>query len=121
MAVIHQVELTGTETVQDKLQLQKKAPCVGVRVNEYYTDNGIYTSREFAAKLNEKGQGIKHSGVGGHHHNWVAEIAIKNMVHTAWTMMIYAALCWTEHNERDLWPLALTNDVHLHNELPSMD
>ena len=35
--------------------------------------------------------------------------------------MIYAALCWPEHNERDLYPLALTHTVHLHNELPSMD
>ena len=59
--------------------------------------------------------------MGGHHHNGVAENAIKNTVRTARTMMIYAALRWPEHNERDLWPLALTHAVHLHNKLPSMD
>ena len=39
----------------------------------------------------------------------------------AQNMMIYAALRWPEHNKRDLWPLALTHAVHLHNEFPSMD
>jgi hypothetical protein len=34
-------------------------------------------------------------------------------------MMIFAALRWPEHNDRDLWPLALSHAVHLHNELPS--
>jgi hypothetical protein len=35
-------------------------------------------------------------------------------------MMIYLALRWPEHNERDMWPLALSHAVHLHNKLPSM-
>jgi hypothetical protein len=113
------VGLTGTETVQAKLRFEREAAGVGVQVRDYCTDNGIYTSKEFATELSSKGQGIKHSGVGGHHHNGVAENAIKNTVRTARTMMIYAALRWPEHNERDLWPLALSHAVHLHNEIPS--
>jgi hypothetical protein len=119
LTVIHQVGLTGTETVQAKLRFEREAAGVGVQVRDYCTDNGIYTSKEFATELSSKGQGIKHSGVGGHHHNGVAENAIKNTVRTARTMMIYAALRWPEHNERDLWPLALSHAVHLHNEIPS--
>jgi hypothetical protein len=119
LTVVHQVGLTGTETVQAKLRFEREAAAVGVQVRDYCTDNGIYTSKEFALELSSKGQGIKHSGVGGHHHNGVAENAIKNTVRTARTMMIHAALRWPEHNERDLWPLALSHAVHLHNEIPS--
>jgi hypothetical protein len=93
ISVIHQVGLTGTETVQAKLQFEKEAASVGVGVRDYCTDNGVYTSKEFnAAELSAKGQGIKHSGVGGHHHNAVAENSIKTTVRTARTMMIHSAL-----------------------------
>jgi hypothetical protein len=119
LTVIHQAGLTGTETVQAKLRFEREAAEVGVSVRAYCTDNGVYTSKEFGAELASKGQGIKHSGVGGHHHNGVAENAIKNTVRTGRTIMIYAALRWPEHNHRDLWPLALSHAVSLHNELPS--
>jgi hypothetical protein len=120
VSVVHQVGLTGTETVQAKLQFEREAAAVGVFVKDYCTDNGVYTSKEFGSELLSKGQGIKHSGVGGHHHNAVAENSIKTTVRTARTMMIHAALRWPEHNERDLWPLALSHAVHLHNETPHM-
>jgi hypothetical protein len=120
MSDIHQVRLTGTKTVQAKLRFEREAASVGVQVKDYCTDNRVYTSKEFATELVSKGQGIKHSGVGGHRHNGVAENAIKHTVRMAHTMMIYSALRWPEHNERDLWPLALSHAVHLHKDLPSM-
>ena len=118
---MHQVGLTGVETVQAKLRFEREAASVGVGVRWYCTDNGVYTSKEFATELVSKGQGIRHSGVGGHHHNGVAENAIKHTVRTARTMMIYAVLRWPEHNNRDLWPLALSHAVHLHNETPNLN
>ena len=121
LTVIHQVGLTATETVQAKLRFEREAAGVGVQVKSYCTDNGIYTSQEFARELDQKGQGIRHSGVGGHHHNGVAENAIKHTVQTARTMMIHAALRWPEHSHKDLWPLALSHAVHLHNETPGME
>jgi hypothetical protein len=72
VSVVHQVGLTGTETVQAKLKFKRGAASVGVSVRDYCTDNGVYTSKEFGAEWAAKGQGIKHSGVGGHPHNVVA-------------------------------------------------
>ena len=115
ISVIHQVGLTGTETVQAKLQFEREAAAVGIHVKEYCTDNGIKNSEEFPTELILKGKAIYHSDVGGHHHNGVAENAIKNVVRTSLTMMIHGALRWPEHNENDLWPLALSHVVHLHN------
>ena len=73
ISVVHQVGLAGAETVQAKLQFEREDAAVGIHVKEYCTENGIYTSREFATELISKGQKIHHSGVGGHHHNGVAE------------------------------------------------
>ncbi len=89
--VYHQVSLSAEETVQSKMSFEREALQVGVGVANYQTDNGVYTSQEFLKELIEHGQGIKHSGVGGHHHNGPAENAIKNVVRWATTMMIHAA------------------------------
>ena len=45
VAFVLQVELTGTETVQSKLQFEREAADVGVPIKQYCTDNGIYTSK----------------------------------------------------------------------------
>ena len=44
----------------------------GVPVESYSTDNGIYNSKDFTRYFNGKGQGIRHIGVGGNHHNGLA-------------------------------------------------
>jgi hypothetical protein len=46
LTVIHQVGLTGTETVQAKLRFEREAASVGVSVRAYCTSNGVYTSKE---------------------------------------------------------------------------
>ena len=109
--VVHQVSLNAHETVAAKLTFEKEALQVGVSVKNYQTDNGVYTSQEFLKELTDSDQGIKHSGVGGHHHNGAAENAIKNVQRRARTMMVHAALRWPDQNERDLWPLALEHEV----------
>ena len=35
-------------------------------------------------------------------------------------MMIYLDLHWSEHNERDLWPQALSPAAYLHNKTPHL-
>ena len=121
MRVVHQVSLNAHETVAAKLTFECEAQQIGITVKNYQTDNGVYTSQEFLKELVEHGQGLKHSGVGGHHHNGAAENAIKNVVRRAFTMMIHAALRWPDQNEKDLWPLALDHAVYLHNHTPRQD
>ena len=104
-----------------KLKFEREAYTARVTVKDYRTDNGIYTSREFAKELESKGQGITHSGVGGHHHNAVAENGIKHIVRSAWTMMIHAALRWPAEMQKELWPLAMQHAVYLYNHTPKQD
>ena len=89
-------------------------------MKQYCTDNGIYTSKDFVNKLLSNGKGIKHSGVGSHHHNAVAENSIKTTVCIARTMMIHSALSWPEQNERDIWPQTLIHAEYFHNETPKI-
>ena len=67
--IVNQVSLNAQETVASKLIFECEALQLGIDVLNYQTDNGIYTSQEFLKEMIEKGQGLKHSGVGGHHHN----------------------------------------------------
>ena len=90
----------------------------GVVIKAYNTDNGIYTATEFQKELDKEGQQIRFSGVGGHHHNGVAENAIKTTIRSARTSMIHSALRWPEMTAKELWPLALSHTVWLHNNTP---
>ena len=64
------------ETIESKLLFEREALSTGIYVQSYCTDNGIYTSKEFLKELDTKNQGIKLSGVGGHHQNGVAEMLL---------------------------------------------
>jgi hypothetical protein len=119
--VHHQVSLNAHETIHSKQQFERDALTAGVLIKGYNTDNGIYTAAEFQAELAKLEQSIRYSGVGGHHHNGVAENAIKNVVRSARTLMIHAALRWPEQSEKELWPLALDHAVWLHNHTPRQD
>ena len=81
--VSNQVGFTAYETIEAKLRFECKAASVGVQVEKYCTDNGVYTSMEFQRELSQKGQTIQHSGIGGHHHNSPAENGIKIIIQKA--------------------------------------
>ena len=121
ISVHNQVSLSASDTIASKLKFEREAMSVGVQVDSYCTDNGIYTSQEFLDELGKQDQTIRLSGVGGHHQNGVSENAIKNVVRTTRTMMIHAALRWPEQADKKLWPLALQHAVFLYNHTPRQD
>ena len=70
--------------------------------------------------IHGKGQVIRHSGVGGPHHNGVVENTIKNVVRIAKTMTIHAVLRWNDTNKMRLWSVAIAHVFHLHNHNPQI-
>ena len=117
--VHHQEGFTAHETVQSKLAFERTGSTVGVNVKRYCTDNGVYTSKLFGQSLEDNGQTIQHSGVGGHHHNGPAENAIKIVTRRARIMMFHAAIRWPDVADKALWPLAMQHAVYLHNHTPN--
>lgn len=110
---------SATETIESELKFEREADSVGIRVKKHRSDNGVHTSKEFLENLAKENQKITHSGVGGHHHNALAENGIKIIVNKARTLMFHAALCWPSQVDMRLWPLAMQHSVHLHNHTPS--
>ncbi len=121
ISVHHQISLTAMETIESKLKFEREAFVAGHTIKAYHTDNGVYTAKQFTAELYQKGQGITHSGVGGHHHNGKTENSIKIVVYMARTMMIHATLRWPEVSDKELWPMALSYAVYLYNHTPKQD
>ena len=114
ISVHNQTSFTAEETVLSKLKFEREEMGVGVDIKRYCTDNGVYTSREFLKELSKEGQVIRHSGVGGHHHNGVAEAAIGNLTRMSRSIMTHAALRWPECSKKDLWTMVFSHAVHLH-------
>ena len=85
-----------------KLKFEREAMGAGVPAKSYSIDNGIYTSKDFTRELNVKVQVISQSGVGGHHHNGVAENTINNLVRISRNMSIRDALKWPDSRENIL-------------------
>ena len=117
--IVHrQVSFTAEETIISKLKFEMEAMGSILPVGRYYIDNGIYNSKEFTRDLNGKGQGIRHSGVVGHHKNGVADNSIKNVVRISRTMMIHADLRWPGSSEKSLCTMDMDHGVHLNNHTP---
>ena len=80
----------------------------------------MHTTKEFTRELHVKVQVIRHSVVGGHHHNGVADNAINDLVIIARTMMIHSELSWPDSSEIILCPMDMAHSVHLHNHTPNI-
>jgi hypothetical protein len=89
--VQHQHSFTAAETIQSMMRFEQEALQVGVSIDCYHTDNGVFKACEFQAKLIKKGQGICFSCVSAHFQNGAAENGIKLVVHNACTMTLHVA------------------------------
>ena len=62
--VEHQVTLNASDTILAKQKFERLALEMGVVVDNYHTDNGIYKSKAFTEELATNYQNIRFSGVG---------------------------------------------------------
>jgi len=113
-----QVSLNASDTINAKMSFERKALEMGVVVDSYHTDNGIFNSKAFIKEIHDKSQAIRFSGVGAKWQNGAAENAIRMLVSRARTMMIDAAMQWPEADDASLWPLAVLHAAYLYNHVP---
>ena len=88
----HMINFTATETIQSKRRFEKKLLDMGVLVQSYQSDNGIFTSSDFMEEVNKGLQNITFIGVGTHHQNRIAERGIQSILTKARTLLIHAAI-----------------------------
>ena len=116
-----QVTLNANDTINSKHEWERHANEMGVGIQSYHTDNGIYQSKAFTEELAQNYQSIRFSGVGAKWQNGVSEGAIRLVVSKARTLMIHAKLHWPEANDDSLWPMALAHAAYVYNHTPNME
>ena len=118
MYIENQVSLGAPETVRAKNKFEREAMRNGVVIKGYRGDNGVYKSNMFRKACEDMNQTLDFCGVGAHHHNGVAERAIRTISTCARTMILHAMIHWPEQTSLDLWPFAVDYAVFLWNRMP---
>ena len=114
-----QVALNATDSINALDSFERSSLHMGVAVNSYHTDNGIFKSKRFVHEIMKNLQSSSYSGVGSKWQNGVSEGAISIIASRACTLMIHAALHWPKVEDASLWPLAVSHAVQLYNHTPN--
>jgi len=113
VAVDTQVSLGAAETLRSKAKFEREAHCHGTKIFSYRADNGVYKSKAFTDDCKLKSQSIDFSSVDAHHHNGVAERAIRTITTCARAMLIHAIIHNLREVHLELWPFAVKYEVYL--------
>jgi hypothetical protein len=87
-----QHSLNSSDTLREKLLLEREAADVGVVVKAIHTDNGVFNSQLFWSHCNDLHQKLTFSGVGAHHQNGVSENAIRMIWSMARATLIHSSI-----------------------------
>ena len=92
---------------------------IGLIVESYLCDNGIFKGKAFVRHLQEHNQKVHYCGVNVHHKNAVAEHSIHTVSECARALLLHSALRWKDGPIRsDLWPFAVQHACYLYNYCP---
>lgn len=117
----NQVSLRASDTITTKRIWDRFAHSCGVSLRHFQCDNGVFRSDEFKQAIQRANQSLSFSGVGAHHQNGVAERAIKTIMELARSMLLHAALMWSDPINEGIWPFAVDHAIYLWNNLPNVD
>ena len=67
------INFMTTDTIHAKHHFEKKMLDMGIFVQAYQSDNGIFAAADFLEEINKGLPNITFSGVGAHHQNGIAE------------------------------------------------
>lgn len=117
-----QTSLNSHATLAAKKSFNEMCASHGVVPQNFLTDNGTsFVNAKFEDHLNSFHQTIRHSSVGGHHSNGIAERGIGTVMSIARAMLHHAAIHWPDVADVELWPLAVLHAVYLLNRIPRED
>ena len=117
-----QTRLNSHETLAAKQSFEQHCAEHGVIAQSYLSDNGTqFVSAKFSEHLKQFHQTIRHSGVGAHHSNGIAERTIGTVLSISRAMLHHAAIHWPDVADVELWPLAVLHAVHVVNRIPRDD
>ncbi len=80
------------DTVKAKLKYEWEAVQLGVQVQKYHGDNGIFTAQEFQAELEKAEEKMTLTGARAHHQHGISERAIRTVVTKTRVLLLHAML-----------------------------
>ena len=116
----HLINFTTNETILAKQHFEKHMFDMGITIQAYQSDNGIFAACGFLDEIKCRLQNIRFSGVGAHHQNGIAEQAIQTILTKSHTIMIHAVLHWTDMADPSLWPMVVHYCAYHHNHYPAL-
>ena len=117
-----QSSLNSHRTLEAKKNYDDMCAGVGVVPQKFVSDNGTsFVNEEFETHLKQFHQTIRHSAVGAHHSNGIAERGISSVLSIARAMMHHQAIHWPDVASVALWPLAVLHAVHVLNRIPQSE
>lgn len=114
-----QMSTSGDETVDAKEAFETHLQTMGVRVQQYQADNGIFADGKFMEACKKNGQRITFCGVNAHFQNGMAERRIQSLTGMCRTMLVHAQRRWPTAISANLWPYAYRHANNVFNHLPS--
>jgi hypothetical protein len=114
----HQVGFSAGETTCGKQKIEKMCMDNGVVVQEYLTDSGTFKAHKFVAHIHETQQMMNFCRTSAHNQNGVAERAIQTISNMARAIILHASMHWKYGIDASLWPMAVNNAIHIHNNTP---
>jgi len=83
-------------------------------VQEYRSDNGIFTYKDFTENLAQHGQRHTVAGTGAHHMNGIAERCIGFISTWTLTILLHAQAQWPQIINKSFWPFATRHAVNIY-------
>ena len=91
---------------------------MGVRVQAYQADNGIFRAHKWVESCRNKQQNLTFSGVNAHHQNGYTEQQIRELQELTRAMLIHASRRWKGSVTTNLWPYAMRMANDIYNNSP---
>jgi len=102
------------ETLQGKHHYEQYFLCYHHSVQEYHSDNGIYTDQQFTEDLSNAGQCHTVTRTGAHHMNGIVECSIRFISTWTLTMLLHAQARWPQVISKEFWPFAVCHTVNIY-------
>lgn len=110
-----QKSLWAGNTIHGKQLFEQNAADFDIFIKKIHIDYGVFCSNECMANIIVNKQKVSFSGVEAHHQNGVAQQAIHTVCEIVHANMLHALFCWPGGTTIDLWPLAMSYAIWVHN------
>jgi hypothetical protein len=109
--------LTASETILAKEAYESWVKTHVVSIRHYHADNVRFSENAFVKHIQANGQTITYCCVNAHFQNGRAERKIRTLQDRARCQIIHAKTRWPQAITTNLWPYAMKNVVHIHNDV----